>query len=58
MQFRRVSPAQLNVFKDTLMKNGLKCTLRRSRGEDILAACGQLRLQLESAKNKAVTCNL
>ncbi|MBU2062850.1 MAG: 23S rRNA (adenine(2503)-C(2))-methyltransferase RlmN [Candidatus Omnitrophica bacterium] len=50
MQFRRVSPAQLNVFKDTLMKNGLKCTLRRSRGEDILAACGQLRLQLESTK--------
>ena len=30
-------------FMDTLIKNDVSCTMRRGRGEDILAACGQLR---------------
>ena len=34
-------------FKDYLAKSGLAVTLRRSRGEDIEAACGQLRLRYE-----------
>ena len=34
-------------FKDYLMKHGLHATLRKSRGEDIEAACGQLRLRHE-----------
>ncbi|MFA4989804.1 MAG: 23S rRNA (adenine(2503)-C(2))-methyltransferase RlmN [Candidatus Omnitrophota bacterium] len=31
-------------FKDYLIKQGIKVTLRKARGEDINAACGQLRL--------------
>ena len=32
-------------FYDVLMKHGVKATLRKERGADITAACGQLRLQ-------------
>lgn len=32
-------------FYDILMKNGVKATLRKERGSDIDAACGQLRLK-------------
>ena len=43
------SPNKLEVlfFKNYLGKHGLNVTLRRSRGEDINAACGQLRLKYE-----------
>ncbi len=36
---------EILLFKDTLLKNRVKVTLRKPRGEDIEAACGQLRLQ-------------
>ena len=29
-------------FRDTLMKSGIMTTIRKTRGDDILAACGQL----------------
>ena len=31
-------------FRDTLMKNGITATIRRTLGDDINAACGQLRV--------------
>ncbi len=34
-------------FYDILMKNHVKCTLRQKHGEDIDAACGQLRAKYE-----------
>ncbi|MBU0547363.1 MAG: 23S rRNA (adenine(2503)-C(2))-methyltransferase RlmN, partial [Candidatus Omnitrophica bacterium] len=34
-------------FKDYLFKAGLNVTLRKGRGQDIDAACGQLRLKYE-----------
>ncbi len=34
-------------FKNNLIKQGINVTLRRPRGDDILAACGQLRLNYE-----------
>jgi len=34
-------------FADALKKKGLNVTLRKSRGQDIQAACGQLRLKYE-----------
>ncbi len=37
-------------FYDTLMKNRIKCTLRQKHGEDIDAACGQLRAKHEGVK--------
>ncbi len=40
-------PNKLEIlfFKDYLLKAGVKVTLRKSRGQDIDAACGQLRLK-------------
>ncbi len=40
--------AQMNRFKETLEENGVITTIRRSRGQDIHAACGML-----STKSKA-----
>ncbi len=39
--------AQIDKFKEHLFKGGLNITLRRERGQDISAACGQLRLRHE-----------
>lgn len=36
---------ETNLFKDYLVKSGVHVTLRKSRGQDIEAACGQLRLR-------------
>ncbi|MFH1397788.1 MAG: 23S rRNA (adenine(2503)-C(2))-methyltransferase RlmN [Candidatus Omnitrophota bacterium] len=40
------------LFKDYLLKHGLNVTLRRERGRDINAACGQLRLRAQDEKSK------
>lgn len=40
---QRSDPAQVVRFKDTLQAGGLFASIRVSRGQDILAACGQLR---------------
>ena len=34
--------AAMTAFRDRLNNNGIVCTIRASRGEDILAACGML----------------
>jgi len=36
------------IFKDHLLKHGINVTVRRERGLDIEAACGQLRLRYEN----------
>lgn len=36
------SSAAMEAFRDRLNNNGILCTIRKSRGEDILAACGML----------------
>lgn len=38
---------EILAFKDCLVKQGVNVTLRRPRGQDIEAACGQLRLGYE-----------
>jgi 23S rRNA (adenine2503-C2)-methyltransferase len=38
---------EILLFKDQLVESGINVTLRRPRGEDIEAACGQLRLSHE-----------
>ena len=40
--FRRSTPQALEEFRDILMKNNLTTTTRKTRGDDIDAACGQL----------------
>jgi 23S rRNA (adenine2503-C2)-methyltransferase len=41
-QYRRSSPAAIERFRDELMQRGLVVTIRKTRGDDIDAACGQL----------------
>lgn len=36
------SDGVMEAFRDRLNSNGITCTIRSSRGEDILAACGML----------------
>lgn len=42
LSFERTSEAQLNRFVQALVQEGVTVTVRRSRGQDIDAACGQL----------------
>lgn len=41
-QYQRSSNNAIHRFQDKLMSAGLNCTVRKTRGEDIDAACGQL----------------
>ncbi|HLS80597.1 MAG TPA: 23S rRNA (adenine(2503)-C(2))-methyltransferase RlmN [Steroidobacter sp.] len=41
-QYRRSSAAAIERFRDILNSNGVIATVRRTRGDDIDAACGQL----------------
>ncbi len=38
---------EILLFRDYLLKHGINVTLRKERGQDIEAACGQLRLRYE-----------
>ena len=49
--FRGSSKETALQFYDFLMKNGIKATLRKERGADITAACGQLRLKHANSSN-------
>ena len=40
--FQQTTPERLKAFTQMLEKNGIICNVRRSRGKDIDAACGQL----------------
>ena len=42
------SAQAMEAFRDRLNNNGITCTIRSSRGEDILAACGMLAGQRSS----------
>ena len=43
--FKSVSYQEAMVFYDALMKEGIRCTIRKEHGADIDAACGQLRVK-------------
>lgn len=43
--FKSVSHEEAMVFYDTLMKEGVRCTIRKEHGNEIDAACGQLRIK-------------
>ncbi|HTF04525.1 MAG TPA: 23S rRNA (adenine(2503)-C(2))-methyltransferase RlmN, partial [Bacteroidia bacterium] len=49
-EFEQTLPDRLHVFKYVLEEGGVIVNVRRSRGKDIDAACGQL-----ANKNSAVT---
>ncbi len=44
-KFERPTPESMRLFQEYLLKRGLLCTIRESKGIDISAACGQLREQ-------------
>ena len=48
--FRRPSDETVRAFQASLLRAGLTATVRISRGQDILAACGQLRSVFGSAR--------
>lgn len=51
--FRTPDDATMLMFLDVLMKRGVQTMLRRSRGKDTDAACGQLRLRRAAAPREA-----
>jgi 23S rRNA (adenine2503-C2)-methyltransferase len=50
LPWTRPSEAQQDAFRDVLVAAGVTATLRREKGHDIAAACGQLRLKQETAE--------
>ena len=44
LSIRQADEAAIKAFRDYLAKHGVHAILRKGRGEDISAACGQLRL--------------
>ena len=49
LEWSRPSRARQEKFQSILRKHGVVATLRREKGHDIAAACGQLRLQTKRA---------
>ena len=41
-QYKTSSPSTIDKFQDVLFKAGIRTTTRRTRGDDVDAACGQL----------------
>ena len=46
-KFKRPSNAKIIWFQEELLKRGFVCTTRTTKGQDILAACGQLKSEYE-----------
>jgi 23S rRNA (adenine2503-C2)-methyltransferase len=49
------SPSRIRAFADRLRNMGVEASVRRSRGLDINAACGQLRVEVEKKQRRAVS---
>ena len=52
LEWSRPTRARQEKFQSILRKHGVIATLRREKGHDIAAACGQLRLQTKLAEGK------
>lgn len=51
--YKRSSPETVRIFRDVLMQAGLVTTVRKTRGDDIAAACGQLAGQVLDKTRRA-----
>jgi 23S rRNA (adenine2503-C2)-methyltransferase len=51
LDWKRPSEPAQERFLKTVLERGVKATLRREKGGEIEAACGQLRLQVEDAES-------
>jgi 23S rRNA (adenine2503-C2)-methyltransferase len=56
--FRRSPPERVRRFQEVLMEAGVVATVRKTRGDDIDAACGQLAGQVEDKSRRAVPSRL
>ena len=52
LEWSRPSRARQERFQSILRQHGVIATLRREKGHDIAAACGQLRLQTKQAERE------
>ncbi len=50
--YKAPSPENLLQFEKKLWAKNITAIIRKSKGQDIEAACGQLRAEYEIAKNK------
>ncbi|MEM7698875.1 MAG: 23S rRNA (adenine(2503)-C(2))-methyltransferase RlmN [Verrucomicrobiota bacterium] len=55
LEWKRPGTGRQEAFLKTLRKAGVTATLRREKGHDIDAACGQLRLQQERSERELTT---
>ncbi len=53
LEWSRPSRERQEKFRSILRKHGAMATLRREKGHDIAAACGQLRLQTKQAERES-----
>lgn len=53
VEYRRPSPEKIAAFQNGLEREGVRTTVRYSAGQDISAACGQLRLAEERKSRPA-----
>ncbi len=51
-EYEQSSRDQIKKFSDVIWNAGYSCPVRRTRGEDILAACGQLKSESERISNR------
>ena len=48
--YKRSSNNRIRAFADIIHKSGYSSPIRKPRGEDIMAACGQLKSETERAR--------
>ena len=51
IEYAAPEPADVLAFEELLRKKGFTVTLRKSKGQDIAAACGQLKTQVQGRMN-------
>ncbi|MGF1668889.1 MAG: 23S rRNA (adenine(2503)-C(2))-methyltransferase RlmN [Balneolaceae bacterium] len=54
VDLKRAEEERLNTFMKTLIKHGVTATVRRSRGDDIDAGCGQLAIREGRERGKSL----
>lgn len=56
--FKRSTAETVRVFRDVLMQAGLVTTVRKTRGDDIAAACGQLAGQVKDKTRRTAAVRI
>ncbi len=54
VEFRRSDPQRMRAFADILINGGVVTTTRKTRGDDIAAACGQLAGEVQDRTRRVI----